>query len=179
MKKLIGIIHFQQPLPCRGDILDASFSSQIDFVNLQITFPSLKISEHKNAFEDYNLLVEKPPMLRSTRKDDWGSVCLYQSGHVEDRSRIGAWINQVVMTCQFSNDDEYILGVEKLSEGINAWRTQLYERACMLNKSSIDPTNLEYFERLGKATGFELYNEDDYLKVQIESVASNIRMTRA
>lgn len=158
-----------KPLNCRGDIFDASFDSQIDFVKFQIIFPSLKILKHKNGLE-HNLIVDKPHIMQSARKDDWGSINIYNSNGVEDRSQIGACINQVVMTCQFSNDADYNLGVEKISEGINAWRTQFYERINILNKSPIDSTNMDYFERFGKATGIELYNEQDYSKVQLKSV---------
>ena len=170
MINLLGIVYFQQPLPCRGDTLGNTYTAIINGVNVRVFFPELRIIEQDSG--DKEPIIDKPVILQTHRVDNWGSVFSYKMNHTEDSSLIGTWINQVVITCQIDDDNEFRAVVNKLSDGINTWRTQLYECSCLSSKSFHVTKDMDYFERQGKATGFDLYNQKDYSKVKLQSFAT-------
>lgn len=165
MRKLIGIIHFSQGIPCRGDALDKAYSASINGVSVQLHFPKLIIQGGQDAFR-YQMSIKKPDILQSTRDDRWGYVFSYNVNSIEKLAMVGTWIFQVVVTCEIEKT-KFDSEIELLSAGINKWRSQMYERLCLLGKPIYDVANKDYFERQGEATGFELYSMDDYHIINI------------
>lgn len=166
MKELIGIIHFNNPIPCQGDVLGCTYDTNINNVKVSLAFPELNVVSKDIVDYKLNIHVEKPKIWRATREDRWGNVTSYRK-----EQYVGTRISQIVIIFQY-NEEDLEITVKQVCDKINEWRAQLYERIQLLGKPIIVAKNIDHFEREGKAMGFELCKKDDYSLVQTNSMGN-------
>ena len=169
-KELIGIIHFQYPIPCRGDVLGKNYKTNINNVEATIAFPRIDYKKETTGIDEFGEkrpIVVIPNSLQSTREDDWGEVVCWNTKGENDLNKNGVLVNQVVIEFATEcNEEEKKLNA--LAEGINKWRTQLYEKSFFLGKTKVKAENNNAFNQKGKGNNLEIYYKETYLPAQFE-----------
>lgn len=171
MSELIGIIDFQYPLLCRGDVLGRNYITNINGVNATVTFPSIITIPCATdyRFGENEPALKGPSYFHLTEMDRWGRILRYNTKKLDETSLMGVLVKQVMITVTTEHAD-YEEEVSKLSDGINKWRGQLHERTNLIGKSTIKSSNTIAFEQKGKGIGIELYDKEKRAYVPMEIV---------